>query len=514
MPMQTIVANLDNRSLKKKKLKGRDYYVAPVVLMTHAVHEGSKGPLYYPDTELEKWTPSWNHKPITNGHPMKGGVAVSASDSDIMEELELGFLLNSKWDGKQRSSAWIDIENARIKFPRFLEKMEKKEPIEVSTGLMVDEVEGEGEYEGKKFRAIAKNHRPDHLAILMDSIGACSIKDGGGLFQLNEAGIETLMNHEKSLEKGLLCALINTGHFKDLAQNKLSHSAIRSALGSEMNERGAWEGWIEDVFDKYFVFFEGGELFKQHYKAKESGVELVDQPEKVERVVSYKSVDDPVIGNADPNSEDNVMAKKDLVDKLIANKATKWEDKDREKLMKLEDDVLTNMEPISSDPVNTPVPLANQAEIDAATKRGAGTPTPDPTPVVNKDGKEGKETPAPPKQMSAKEWMDAAPAEARSMIQNSMKVYNQQKDRLIKAILTNEKAKLHYNEEKLKKMEVEELEGIAALAMPDRTDADNIADFFGAGAPTANAAGSVNINNKEGDLDLPVYDFEEHKKSA
>ena len=53
--------------------------------------------------------------------------------------------------------------------------------VEVSLGMFTENDMEEGEYEGKQYKGIAKNHRPDHLAILPDQIGACSCKDGCGL---------------------------------------------------------------------------------------------------------------------------------------------------------------------------------------------------------------------------------------------------------------------------------------------------------------------------------------------
>ena len=57
--------------------------------------------------------------------------------------------------------------------------------MEVSTGLFTENVQANGVFGGKAYHAIATNYRPDHLAILPDQIGACSIEDGAGLLRVN-----------------------------------------------------------------------------------------------------------------------------------------------------------------------------------------------------------------------------------------------------------------------------------------------------------------------------------------
>jgi hypothetical protein len=431
--METFVTNIDARLLQKKTLRGREYYVAPVVLMTHGVHRGSRGPVYYPGRELDKWSHSWNHKPITLGHPMKNGQNVSASDPDVMEESDLGFLLNTNYQRrKQRSFAWIDIESAKEKAPAFLAKVEAKEMVEVSTGLIVDEVEKRGEYGGKKFRAIAKNHRPDHLAILMDEVGACSLEDGAGLFQLNSAGSKN------------------------------------------------------------------------------------SKEEKV------------------------VMNRKKFVDALIANKATKWEEKDRKKLMAMDAEILVKLEPVpvkSGKPsTKTGLELTNQEEVDDATRRGAGVLDDDDDeddeeePVLNKkpakakkktvlddDDEEEEEVPVANKkskkseaQTEEEKWLAAAPPRAAAMLRNAMQFQDREKARYIKAILNSEKGKARFTKERLSDMSVEDIQDIAALLVPDEDEAnDPLANFFGLGAPVANRRSAEQEEDEEGDLEIPVYNFDE-----
>jgi hypothetical protein len=180
--MLHFTVNLDCRKLRTEYLAGEKYLVAPVVLMTPDVHEGSKGPLLYRKRELSDYAPAWNHKPIVLNHPAKG----IACKQDFLNQYSMGILLETGFQrGKQRAEAWFNERRTATVSPQTLGKLKRKEMMEVSTGLFVDQKGGPGKHNGKRYTAIAANHKPDHLAVLTDSEGACSIKDGGGLFQLN-----------------------------------------------------------------------------------------------------------------------------------------------------------------------------------------------------------------------------------------------------------------------------------------------------------------------------------------
>jgi len=60
--------------------------------------------------------------------------------------------------------------------------------IEVSTGYFRDLEKRSGEWHGQSYNGVARNLRPDHLAALLDSVGACSWEDGCGCPRVNEEG--------------------------------------------------------------------------------------------------------------------------------------------------------------------------------------------------------------------------------------------------------------------------------------------------------------------------------------
>lgn len=183
--LQTVTANIGG-GIRYASLHGRKMLVAPVAMMKEGVWAGSDGPLLYTAKHLRNACPSWNNKPIMGrAHPKFNGRPISAGQADVIEDQEIGRVLNAHFDNKQRAEAWLDVERTRAVEPRILKHLMRGDVIEVSTGLFVDQKPRPGIYSGKQYAAIASNHRPDHLAILLDEEGACSVKDGVGLLQAN-----------------------------------------------------------------------------------------------------------------------------------------------------------------------------------------------------------------------------------------------------------------------------------------------------------------------------------------
>jgi hypothetical protein len=185
--LQNITMNLAP-VVRHETLNGRDYIVAPMVMLTVGVHNGSNGPLYYPRDELAKTPVVWNMKPIVVYHPTQNGQGVTATDPDVLATQSVGMVMHAKFDGKLRAEAWLERDRLEHIDPRIVETLESGQLMEVSTGLFTDNVYEPGSHGGSEYEMVARNFRPDHLAILPDKVGACSIQDGAGLLQLNEAG--------------------------------------------------------------------------------------------------------------------------------------------------------------------------------------------------------------------------------------------------------------------------------------------------------------------------------------
>ncbi len=192
--METLVANLALSKVQKKTLAGRSYLVAPVAMIVEGVFAGNQGPILYEQSDITKSVASWNHKPITVGHPKRGDQFVSGCLPESIEDFGVGMVLNTSWNSrtkKLRAEAWFDETRLDVVLGGSAIKaaLAKQEPMEVSTGLFVDKEVLSGQYNGKEFTGKARNFRPDHLAVIVNGVGACSLKDGAGLLVNKDAQV-------------------------------------------------------------------------------------------------------------------------------------------------------------------------------------------------------------------------------------------------------------------------------------------------------------------------------------
>lgn len=188
MEMTTIVSELivNKSTLRYEKVNGREFAIAPITIYRPRVLTGSKGAKYYPKEEIEKVAEEWNGRPMVVYHPMKGGKNVSAGHPDIFKKQEIGRVYESQVgkDGSNTVEGWFDVELTKLVDSRIWTALQEGNKIEVSTGLYTDDEDAplNSQIDGVPYSQIARNYRPNHLAILPDEIGACSLKDGCGVF--------------------------------------------------------------------------------------------------------------------------------------------------------------------------------------------------------------------------------------------------------------------------------------------------------------------------------------------
>ena len=174
---------------RTETLEGRQHWVFNAVALKQGVHSGSQGPCLYELTDMTRFIQGWNTKPVMNYHPKdSSGNFVSASDPVILSSSKIGLMLNNRIEGdKHHLDVWLDVLRMDQVDPRLKQGIQRGITFEVSTGLFTDNEEKEGVYNGKPYKFIARNYRPDHLAVLPDQVGACSVADGCGLFTAAQA---------------------------------------------------------------------------------------------------------------------------------------------------------------------------------------------------------------------------------------------------------------------------------------------------------------------------------------
>jgi len=184
--MEHLAVNLTyggSPQLRQVVRDGREYIVAPLSLIVPGVLNGSLGALYYPAAEIAKNPTAWNHMPIVVNHPEEDGRPVSARLPRVLDRCWIGNVYHAAYTDKLVAEGWFDVAKTRKVDPRVLNALQQGQAIELSTGLTVDTKDAppNAVHNGTPYQAIASNYRPDHLAVLPDEIGACSVNDGCGV---------------------------------------------------------------------------------------------------------------------------------------------------------------------------------------------------------------------------------------------------------------------------------------------------------------------------------------------
>lgn len=326
---------------KTEKFQGREFFVAPAVMMTEGVHTGSAGPVLYTNKFLRKDPEAWDHKPIVVYHPKRDGEFVSANDPDILNNSGVGFLLRTRFDNQKKgwkTECWFDKEQTKKVDPRVYSNLENGKVTEVSTGMMLRCTKKKGEWNGQKYKFEALRSRAnDHLAVLPDQVGACSVKKGAGL----------LVNSLRL--RGFVTKDLRTNN--EMSFDEIS-MGIRNALASANKMPGyTWNGHVVEVYDGFCIYcIYGGApdykytYYRQTYNTKDGKIELTGKPVEVARKVSYDPVDKKATTT---NAEGKKMTKKAFnrrkhIRRLIGNG---FEEADRAWLEELEDDQLKKVSP-------------------------------------------------------------------------------------------------------------------------------------------------------------------------
>ena len=480
--LQRVIANFTGIT-HNETLHNKNYLVAPAIMIVEGVLNGSQGPLFYPASELRKSVSLWNLKPAVLYHPERNGEGISACSPEVLNTRGLGMMLNTRMDGNQlKTEVWLDMEQVKKVDERVLEAVENKEVMELSTGLMTDTVDTPGEFNGVEYDAIATNYRPDHLAILPDQIGACSIEDGAGFLRLNKAGdklafsIESMNPKTKEWIKNNQERLAHTvsSLIKDVLENEMSDEDRRQLLQSLLRDKFPDEDfgpWIEDIFSDsdFFIYERDGKLYQQEFTEADDVLKLVGIPIAVTKKISFI----PIINRKGKNMPKKSKSK--IVDSLIENKTIQWTEDNREWLMTQEEDILENMNPIVNEEdakavANAKV-IVKKAEEEELAKN-------------KKKEKEGVQVNnAEPETVDS--FLKKAPPEISSMLQNGLDSYNADKKRLINVITANDRCS--FTDKQLENKDLNELRQLAALATTTETQREELA--------TVNYGGQAEVKN-------------------
>lgn len=448
--------------------EGRNYLVAPVVALVEGVVNGE----LVPGEEIGKYVDAWNGIPLPIDHPRRNGRPVSANDPARIEQSSLGRFFNARVTngrGKRlRGELWIDIEKANRlggEALEVLQRLENGEPLEVSTAYFRDLEAQPGSYGDKDYIGIQRNLRPDHLALLPQSVGACSWEDGAGAPRVNDSQKEGGTKSVIEAIKGLLMKFpwLNQGKgFRETEQ--LLERALTASYGD------ASRFFIEEVFEDYLIYRElpredgpgvpqEDRLYRLEYEVNEDGEVVFGERQEVRREVSYEPVETPTAQSSKEGSEAE-LANKEKVEALITNARTKWTEDDREKLMAMDEEILDKMEP-------------EEPEEETTTEE---------TEEAEEEEKEGGEETTTEQQQpqTFEEWVETIPdPELREEMKANRKRVQERRAQLVEGLAKNERCQ--FDKEELNAMTTPQLEKLERSVKPE--------DYSGKGGPRGHSSG-------------------------
>jgi hypothetical protein len=468
--IHSITAN--NYTVRVEQYEGRKHLVIPVIMLVDGVHNGSQGPLLHLSDEFGKIPESWNGIPVSIQHPEQDGTPVSANSPSIIEQQTVGRIFNTRLDGdKLKAEAWIDEEKVRNISPETLQLIRYSKPIEVSTGVFTDDDLSDGDWHNENYVGIARNHRPDHLALLPNDIGACSNRDGCGV-RTNKEEDNNMKNEEIKKIKAAILAI-------NLLNNELSYGEVIRKI---QNKLDAMDDDIkvhylepDGVFDDNFIYRVSprglGEslLFQRNYEVNtDETIEFTGEPVAVIKRTEFiqtskKGVS--VMSNKNKKTKEECPECENKINLLIECKETKFKEEDREQLNTLSEDMLDKLFPEQKPEKKEDKEKEIQMNKEKAVE-------------VLKEDLGDKDR-----------FLKLLPPEVQAQFQHGMKLHEAERTKLISHITQNSEGV--YEEEDIKSMSTSDLEKLAMVIKAP-------ANYTGMGAGS-----NVNVNNSNEEDILP-----------
>lgn len=271
-----------------------------------AVDEIVMNSMLYPGDQLAAGAASLEGRPAPAGHPKDGqGRYISALNGEALLTSYAGAICRNARHEGGRTLVDVVVNEAQARAhpdgAKLVERLDAAingknvDPIHVSTGVLVQAIEANGESRGKKYSRIATNLQYDHLAILLNESGAGTPADGVGMFvnaDGSEGSVEVVnvsTDPEDRRADGMLARVRQ--QLRRLLGNSdddLSFDAITEQLYKGLPD-GAW---LREVFDRYAVWTDGnGKLYRQDYAVSSDGsVAWSGTAVEVTRKVSYEEV--------------------------------------------------------------------------------------------------------------------------------------------------------------------------------------------------------------------------------
>lgn len=175
---------------------GVAYVVAPVVMCREMVLNGELVPMKVLQDSLgptdsglgpQGLAGLWEGLPVTLAHPEDETLPVGQTLAWLKEQ-QVGFVENARMAGKDLvAEIWLPVEQKDPLAAETVQRIAAGELVEVSIGSWSITTPQEGVFDGKPYKGITDEISPNHLALLPNDRGACSVAAGCGTPRLSTA---------------------------------------------------------------------------------------------------------------------------------------------------------------------------------------------------------------------------------------------------------------------------------------------------------------------------------------
>ena len=272
-----IVNNAFFRTWRKETVGDKSYLVVKGVPLVEGVLNGR----YVSADEFGAFVKDWDGVPVVMRHPKAndGSARVASPDVPIV-----GRFYNAELDGTRLvGEFWL--EEDALNSPdgeTVITRMKAQLPIELSTGYYAESVPSVGKWNGKDYSLIDQNLHPDHIALLPDEVGACSLDDGCGMNR----------NHKMANNRNRMKSNSIEGSFEQ--RSGAVYDAFFAKFSGESNKVQPYveAPYIISTFADHIVVKDDGKYYKVGYYMNGDEITFDDRGkwQEVIRIEKYITV--------------------------------------------------------------------------------------------------------------------------------------------------------------------------------------------------------------------------------
>lgn len=267
------VNSILDASPKLQNFNGEPHVVVPVTAFREGIFNGH----FYTESALKANYKDWEGVPVPVGHPKVNGEHVSAKQPQFEATQNIGTFRNVSFhDKKLKGEIWVNVGKAvDMGYSDLVGKLVAGQTIGVSVASFATPIETYeyavspyGKYNSKIDAVV-----PDHLAILPEGGGACSIADGCGTMKVNtnaDCGCESsgTLGSLKSFITNLMWKELKNEGVESLKANealaeakkkhedKVSELIANSATRFDESDRSRLLALESEILDKFKSMFE------------------------------------------------------------------------------------------------------------------------------------------------------------------------------------------------------------------------------------------------------------------